>query len=69
MKIALKQIYLPCCEEDGERYLVDRLWPRGMSKAKADLTGWNMKTVPDRRYSACAISMSLKKALILLMSF
>ncbi len=40
MKIELKQIYLPCCEEDGERYLVDRLWPRGMSKAKAHLAGW-----------------------------
>lgn len=28
------------------RILVDRLWPRGLSKAKAALDGWNKKVAP-----------------------
>ena len=31
-------------DEDGKRVLVDRLWPRGISKEKAALDAW-MKTV------------------------
>lgn len=33
--IKLKRVYLDAEEEDGFRILVDRLWPRGISKEKA----------------------------------
>ena len=40
MKILVKRIYEPADEADGFRVLVDRLWPRGMSKARAALDLW-----------------------------
>jgi uncharacterized protein YeaO (DUF488 family) len=36
--IRIKRAYLPAEEEDGERMLVDRLWPRGISKEKLAAT-------------------------------
>jgi uncharacterized protein YeaO (DUF488 family) len=38
--IAVKRIYEPAEPGDGARFLVDRLWPRGVSKEKAALTAW-----------------------------
>lgn len=38
--IAVKRIYEPAEPGDGARFLVDRLWPRGVSKEKADLAAW-----------------------------
>jgi uncharacterized protein YeaO (DUF488 family) len=38
--IALKRIYEPYEKDDGFRVLVDRLWPRGISKQKAHLDLW-----------------------------
>ena len=32
--------------EDGARYLVDRLWPRGVSKANLKLDGWLKDVAP-----------------------
>ena len=43
-RVALKRIYEPASPEDGRRILVDRLWPRGVSKAKAHIDLW-MKDV------------------------
>ncbi|WP_233356089.1 DUF488 domain-containing protein [Henriciella aquimarina] len=40
----MKRIYDTPSNEDGARFLVDRLWPRGLSKDKAGLTAW-LKTV------------------------
>lgn len=40
MKILVKRIYEPAAGSDGFRVLVDRLWPRGMSKARAALDLW-----------------------------
>ncbi|WP_240489864.1 DUF488 domain-containing protein [Actinomadura atramentaria] len=31
---------------DGARVLVDRLWPRGLAKARADLTEWAKEVAP-----------------------
>ncbi|MDR6757603.1 uncharacterized protein YeaO (DUF488 family) [Mycoplana sp. BE70] len=39
-KIAVKRIYAPSDPGDGMRILVDRLWPRGISKAKANIDLW-----------------------------
>ncbi|MBH0199222.1 MAG: DUF488 domain-containing protein [Nitrospira sp.] len=40
MKILVKRIYEPAAKSDGFRVLVDRLWPRGMSKGNAKLDLW-----------------------------
>ena len=38
--ILIKRAYDPPSEEDGERILVDRLWPRGIKKEAAHLSPW-----------------------------
>jgi uncharacterized protein YeaO (DUF488 family) len=38
--ITVKRVYDPPSEEDGERILVDRLWPRGVTKDAARLSSW-----------------------------
>jgi uncharacterized protein YeaO (DUF488 family) len=38
--VRLKRAYEPASAEDGYRVLVDRLWPRGISKEQAGLDGW-----------------------------
>ncbi len=45
-KIKIKRIYDEPEEGDGYRILVDRLWPRGVSKKDAKLDEWNKEIVP-----------------------
>ena len=40
MALRIKRIYEEAAGEDGLRVLVDRLWPRGLSKEKAGLDEW-----------------------------
>ena len=40
MKILVKRVYDPAAKSDGFRVLVDRLWPRGLSKSEAKLDLW-----------------------------
>ncbi len=40
LTIAVKRIHEPAGPEDGTRFLVDRLWPRGVSKEKAAFAAW-----------------------------
>lgn len=40
MVIRLKRVYEPPSEEDGYRVLVERLWPRGISKEHAKIDLW-----------------------------
>ena len=40
MKILVKRVYDPAAKSDGFRVLVDRLWPRGLSKSDAKLDLW-----------------------------
>ncbi len=42
----VKRIYAPPAPEDGARVLVDRLWPRGISKAHAALGLWARDVAP-----------------------
>ena len=46
MDIRMKRIYDPASREDGYRMLVDRLWPRGVSKASASLDEWSRDVSP-----------------------
>lgn len=45
-KIKIKQVYETPLPDDGYRVLVDRLWPRGLTKEKADLDEWNKEVAP-----------------------
>ena len=38
--LRLKRVYLPPAEEDGTRVLVERLWPRGLTKQAAAVDHW-----------------------------
>ncbi|HEX5505385.1 MAG TPA: DUF488 family protein [Thermomicrobiales bacterium] len=38
--VRLKRIYEPVAPDDGRRVLVERLWPRGVSKEEAHLDAW-----------------------------
>jgi uncharacterized protein YeaO (DUF488 family) len=40
LTITVKRIHEPAGPGDGTRFLVDRLWPRGVSKEKAALAAW-----------------------------
>jgi uncharacterized protein YeaO (DUF488 family) len=40
MTIAIKRVHEPAKAADGARFLVDRLWPRGVSKERAALAAW-----------------------------
>lgn len=44
--IKIKRIYEPPSKEDGFRILVDRLWPRGMSKESAQVDIWLREVAP-----------------------
>ena len=46
LRIELKRAYLPPAPDDGVRVLVDRLWPRGVSKAEAAIDQWAMELAP-----------------------
>lgn len=46
MALQIKRIYDSFQESDGTRLLVDRLWPRGISKENAHLDGWVKELAP-----------------------
>jgi uncharacterized protein YeaO (DUF488 family) len=46
MDIRLKRAYEPPSPSDGYRVLVDRLWPRGVSKKRAKLDAWEKELPP-----------------------
>lgn len=46
MGISLKRAYEPAAESDGTRILIDRLWPRGVTKAKARIDLWLKDVAP-----------------------
>jgi uncharacterized protein YeaO (DUF488 family) len=47
--IAIKRVYADPAGSDGTRVLVDRLWPRGMSHARAALAEWCKDVAPSTR--------------------
>lgn len=44
--IKTKRIYERPAGEDGKRILIDRIWPRGVSKAEAQLSLWMKEIAP-----------------------
>ena len=45
-KVALKRVYEQAETRDGTRVLVDRLWPRGLSKERAHVDVWLKEVAP-----------------------
>lgn len=46
MSIRLKRAYEPPADNDGPRILVERLWPRGLSKERARVDRWFRDVAP-----------------------
>lgn len=46
MEIRLKRVYERAAKEDGTRILVDRLWPRGLTKQEANVDLWLKDLAP-----------------------
>jgi uncharacterized protein YeaO (DUF488 family) len=46
MAVVVKRIYDKVSANDGARVLVDRLWPRGISKKEAALDAWLKELAP-----------------------
>lgn len=44
--VKIKRVYEEPAAPDGERYLVDRRWPRGLNKEAARLTDWLKDLAP-----------------------
>ena len=53
-RLSIKRVYQPPDNEDGVRVLVDRLWPRGLSRERAQIDLWLKEIAPSdalrRRY-------------------
>jgi len=46
MTVSIKRVYEPAERSDGVRVLVDRLWPRGLTKEKAAIDEWLRDLAP-----------------------
>lgn len=46
MSVATKRVYDPVSRTDGSRVLVDRLWPRGLTKERAAVDEWLRDLAP-----------------------
>jgi uncharacterized protein YeaO (DUF488 family) len=44
--IQIKRVYDPTTKEDGARFLVERLWPRGMKKEALHMDAWCKNLAP-----------------------
>ena len=44
--IQIKRVYDPPVKEDGARFLVERLWPRGMKKEALHMNAWYKNVAP-----------------------
>jgi uncharacterized protein YeaO (DUF488 family) len=46
MDVRLKRVYEPAGPMDGHRVLIDRLWPRGVSRDRAKIDDWEKDLAP-----------------------
>jgi uncharacterized protein YeaO (DUF488 family) len=46
MPVQIKRVYEPASSTDGYRVLIDRLWPRGVSRQSAKLDEWMKELAP-----------------------
>jgi len=50
--LRVKRVYEPPSEEDGVRILVDRLWPRGLTKDRVHAEAWRRDLAPSAELRA-----------------
>jgi uncharacterized protein YeaO (DUF488 family) len=50
--VRVKRAYEPASPKDGYRILVDRLWPRGVSRQRAQLDEWDKDIAPSAELRA-----------------
>jgi uncharacterized protein YeaO (DUF488 family) len=46
MDVAIKRAYEPATASDGYRILIDRIWPRGVTREEAHLDEWARQLAP-----------------------
>ena len=46
MPVQIKRVYEPASSNDGYRVLIDRLWPRGVTREAARLSEWARELAP-----------------------
>ena len=44
--IQIKRVYEPEAKSDGQRFLVERLWPRGVKKTELPMVAWLKEVAP-----------------------
>jgi uncharacterized protein YeaO (DUF488 family) len=49
MNVRLKRAHEPAASADGYRVLIDRLWPRGISRERARLDAWEKELSPSTK--------------------
>lgn len=47
--VSLKRVYEPAASSDGPRYLVERLWPRGVKKTALRIDAWVKDVAPSTK--------------------
>src|SRR5450631_3578718 len=47
--VRVRRVYEARVPDDGVRVLVDRIWPRGLTKAKAELDAWCKEVAPSTK--------------------
>jgi uncharacterized protein YeaO (DUF488 family) len=52
-RVRIKRAYEPASDSDSYRVLVDRLWPRGVSKEHARLDMWMKEIAPSAELPCC----------------
>lgn len=45
-RIRIKRVYEPAASTDGQRFLVERLWPRGLKKEALEMDAWLKDVAP-----------------------
>ena len=46
MDVRVKRVYEPAAASDGDRVLIDRIWPRGLTREHARLNEWARELAP-----------------------
>ena len=44
--VSVKRVYEAACADDGQRFLVERLWPRGVKKSALPIRDWLREVAP-----------------------
>jgi uncharacterized protein YeaO (DUF488 family) len=52
-RVTTKRVYAPAARGDGARFLVDRVWPRGIAKQALQMTAWLKEVEPSARLRKC----------------